>query len=123
MGKINPFKFFMFKKHDISKKSMGLNLNSIIKVFPLISVIISLVSLVYISFFLYKNFYQTITHAQTIEILRGQVSIIKIDTELYEKITKNLEKRKNTDFIELSELKNPFQLSEEKSDESKKINP
>ncbi len=102
----------MLNKQNVLKK---INFKLIIKTLPLATIFILLIILIYVSFFLYKNFYQTITHAQKIELLRNQVSVIKLDIDLYEKIVKNLEKRKNFDFAGLSDLKNPFQISDEKS--------
>lgn len=104
----------MLNEQNILKK---FNFKLIIKTLPLATIFILLIILIYVSFFLYKNFYQTITHAQKIELLRNQVSVIKVDIDLYEKIVKNLEKRKNINFTGLSDLKNPFQISDEKSNE------
>ncbi len=53
-----------------------------------------------------------ITNVQTIKFLKSQVSITKVDINLYKKIIDNLEIKKRLDPKILSEIKNPFQTIE-----------
>ena len=86
-----------------------INSKLIIKIFPFLTIaaITAILALTFI--FLYKNFYQTITHAQKIKVLKNEISIVKIDMDLYKKIISELDKKREINLKDLPELKNPFQ--------------
>lgn len=92
-----------------------INLALLIKIFPLLVFAIILVSLTSLSIFLYKNFYQTIVNAQQIQVLKSEISLTKVDLNLYKKIIDNLDKRRNLTIEDLSLIKDPFQITEEKN--------
>lgn len=92
-----------------------INSTLLIKFFPLLVLTVILVSLVSLSLFLYKNFYQTIINAQKIQVLTSEISLTKVDLNLYKKIIDNLDKRKNLSMEDLALIKNPFQITEEEN--------
>ena len=102
----------MFKEQDISNGVKKINSKLIIKIFPLLTIISIIIILILTFIFLYKNFYQTITHAQKIKVLKSEISIVKIDMNLYKNIISNLEKKKKMNLENLPELKDPFQSVE-----------
>lgn len=98
------------KKIQINLKSIDLKL--IVKVLSSFMVIIILINFTLTFFFLYKNFYQAVTHTQKIKILKSEISTVKIDMDLYKQVIKNLEKKQEINLENLLGLKNPFQSTE-----------
>jgi cell division protein FtsL len=82
--------------------------NYFLKHHQLLFGIFILAILLFISFFLYKNFYQTITYAEKISRLRTQVAQEKINMSLLEKIVTILKERKKEAHVEWESVKNPF---------------
>jgi len=80
------------------KKLSGLTATAIIFVI--------LITLIFISLFLYKNFYQTITQTKEIMILREKVAIDTVNMEKFN-IIMNKIAQKNTS-IELRNIISPF---------------
>jgi uncharacterized membrane protein YvbJ len=85
----------MFKLLKISISRMFLYFYSSI-------VIISLIILVCVSLFLYKNFYQTITSSEEILVLRREVAIEDIDMGKFEEIIKKIEEKTKPRPVEYS---------------------
>lgn len=59
-------------------------------------------------FFLYNNFYETITQAKTVYVLKNQVALEVADVHLYDQIKINLTDKKSLGSFELRDLNNPF---------------
>lgn len=59
--------------------------------------------------FLYQNFYQTITQARIVSVLRSQLALGQINIPLYQEVLANLQKKKQFDASSISSLKDPFQ--------------
>jgi len=93
-------------------EKIKINLRLVTKIFPVFISIIILASLLLTFLFLYKNFYQTIIQAQKIKLLKGEVSIIKIDMDLYKEVIVNLEKKREIGLEMPAVLKDPFQSME-----------
>ena len=53
--------------------------------------VLGLVIIVYVSLFLYKNFYQTIISSEEVLVLRREVAIEDIDMNKFEEIVKKIE--------------------------------
>lgn len=93
-------------------KKIKISSKLFVKIFSTFIVALILISLILTLLFLHKNFYQTITHAQKIKLLKSEVSITKIDTNLYKKVINSLEKRKQPALENFGGLKDPFQSIE-----------
>lgn len=63
--------------------------------------------------FLYKNFYQTLTQAQEIIILKGEVAPEMLDFEKFNQVLNKIEEKTKPEEINWSEVKNPFTSSQE----------
>lgn len=59
--------------------------------------------------FLYQNFYQTITQARVVSVLRNQLALSQINVPLYQQVLTNLQNKKHFDASTISALKDPFQ--------------
>lgn len=80
------------------KKLSGLTTTAII--------LISLPILIFMSLFLYKNFYQAITQTKEILILREKVAVETVNLEKFNIIMNKLEEK--TKPREFKNVKNPF---------------
>ena len=69
-------------------------------------ILITLVTLIFVSLFLYKNFYQTITQAKEIIILREKVAINKVNIVKFNTIINKLTKK--TTAREIKNIISPF---------------
>jgi len=69
-------------------------------------IFITLVILIFVSLFLYKNFYQTITQTKEIIILREKVAIDTVDIEKFNIIMNKLTEKTKPN--ELKNIINPF---------------
>ena len=58
--------------------------------------------------FLYNGFYRTIVQSEVIYILSGQVSFEMIDINIWNKVTEQIEHKKNPTVDNIYTLKNPF---------------
>lgn len=67
---------------------------------------VTLIVLIFISLFLYKNFYQTITQAKEILILKEKVAIDMVDMEKFNIIMDKLEEK--TKPAEFKNIISPF---------------
>jgi hypothetical protein len=97
------FKKIKFKYSYIVKISYGL-------------IVITFFGLSYwLSNFLYKNFYQVVTHAKAITVLRKEVAAEIVDAAKFEKVLNHLnEKQKKLPF-EVKEVPNIFSSSRRQS--------
>jgi hypothetical protein len=63
----------------------------------------------YLGYFIYNNYYQTITQAKEIQVLRNEVAPDFIDTAKVERVINGINKKTSTEYSsELETLKNPF---------------
>lgn len=69
-------------------------------------IIITLIILIFVSLFLYKNFYQTITQTKEIIILREKVAVDTVNIDKFDVIMDKLVKK--TMPIELKNIISPF---------------
>jgi hypothetical protein len=69
-------------------------------------ILITLMILIGMSLFLYKNFYQTITQSKEIIILREKVSIDQLNIEKFNTIMEKIEKKITSDIPE--NITSPF---------------
>jgi hypothetical protein len=69
-------------------------------------IFITLAILIFISFFLYKNFYQTITQTKEIIILREKVAIDTVNMEKFNIIINKIAKKTTPNMLE--NINNPF---------------
>lgn len=69
-------------------------------------ILIALTILIFMSLFLYKNFYQAITQTKEILILRQKVAVETVDLEKFNIIMNKLEEK--TKPREFKNVKNPF---------------
>lgn len=63
-------------------------------IYYILMTILSLSILIYVTSFLYKNFYQTITQSEEIIILKKEVASEDISMDKFEKMISNIEKKK-----------------------------
>lgn len=77
-----------------------------------------------LGFFLYKNFYQTITQSKEIILLRKEVAPDSLNLEKVEKIIELLEKKTTTtEMINLEKIKDPFRSIESRQPSPPTTNP
>lgn len=94
------------KKISDIKLKIKVNLQKINIYFYIISALITLITLFFVSVFLYNNFYQTITQSESIISLQEKVAQETIDMVNFNKIIENIAKK--TEVRELKNTKNPF---------------
>jgi len=70
-------------------------------------ILITLIILIFVSSFLYKNFYQTITQTKEIIMLREKVAIDTVDMKKFNLIMDKLTKKTTLNY-ELKNIINPF---------------
>lgn len=63
-------------------------------------------SLLYVSSFLYENFYKTITQSEEIKILQKKVAIDTVDIDKFNEIIKKIEEK--TNISNNIKINNPF---------------
>ncbi|MFH1866768.1 MAG: hypothetical protein ABIJ81_01655 [Patescibacteria group bacterium] len=78
------------------------------KLVPIVIILAILVALGWSVIFLYLNFYQTLTQAEEVSILRSQVSLRTINLKLYDQVFSALAHKKEFDAEKLKNLNNPF---------------
>ncbi|MFA5021458.1 MAG: hypothetical protein WC508_00040 [Patescibacteria group bacterium] len=79
------------------------------RIITIVILITFLISIGFLSLFLYKNFYQTITQSQEIVVLRAEVSPYTINVEKFRTALTALDKKFSApDKINWAEIKNPF---------------
>lgn len=66
------------------------------------------IALIFLSIFLYRNFYQAIAYSKEIIVLRQQVAVNDIDMNLFNLVIEKLEKRSEKRIVDWQKLKNPF---------------
>lgn len=81
---------------------------SIISKSPMIVVGLSLLTAVWIMFFLYAKLYKPITQAETIIIIRSESSLQLLDYRSYEKLKQTQEARRSLKQLEIPVGLNPF---------------
>jgi len=75
------------------KQQLKLTPKKISSWLTLVIIILTLIILIFISLFLYKNFYQTITQAKEILILREKVALDTVNMEKFNLIIDKLAKK------------------------------
>ncbi|GEM_PF-1354629 len=83
-----------------------LNIQKINIYFSVLTTIATIVAIIAVSSFLYKNFYQTITQSEEILILRQKVAPLTVDMDKFNKIMAKIEKKKK--IRELGAINDPF---------------
>lgn len=78
-------------------------------IYPLLIAII-LIGLVTMTLFLYQDFYQTITQAEMVTILRSQVASEAINIKIFEEVLKKIDAKTSQADIGTRLTKNPFVL-------------
>lgn len=77
----------------VTKKQINLTPKKISNWLTLIIIILTLMTLIFVSIFLYKNFYQTIAQTKKILILRGKVALYEVDIKKFNLIIDRLTKK------------------------------
>lgn len=77
----------------ITKKQINLTPKKISRWLTAIIIFLTIIILILISIFLYKNFYQTITQTKEILILQGKVTPYAVDMEKFNLIMDRLTKK------------------------------
>ena len=67
--------------------------NKIFRYLTLLLIFVSIITIVFVGYFLYKNFYQTITQSDEILNLRREVALEDINMDKFEKIIKKIEEK------------------------------
>jgi hypothetical protein len=90
----------------IAKKQLKLTPKKMSSLFTLFTIILTMVVLISISLFLYKNFYQAITQTKEILVLREKVALDTVDIKKFDSIIDKLSKK--TSVKELLNIASPF---------------
>lgn len=81
---------------------------NILKFLPFILTTLALITVLYFSNFLYKNYFQMKKVINKISKLTEEVTPVIVDIKTYNLILENLEKKQQKNQIDFSELGNPF---------------
>lgn len=79
-----------------------------LRLLPWLTIVVLFVLLWFSIGFMKIYFYDTLTQAEEVSILRSQVSLRTINIKLYEQVIMALENKKQTDPAKLINLTNPF---------------
>lgn len=79
-----------------------------LKHYPFIISSLVMLILIFVFIFLYKNFYQTIIHAEAVSQLRVQVVQRKIEINLFSEVMEKINERKKIKTIDWISFKDPF---------------
>ncbi|MDP2737006.1 MAG: hypothetical protein Q8O59_04490 [bacterium] len=90
----------------ITKKPIKLTPKKLSGLTAMVIIVITLIILIFVSLFLYKNFYMTITQTKEILILREKVAIDTVNMEKFNIIMAKLADK--TKFNEIKNIINPF---------------
>lgn len=90
----------------ITKKQLKFTPKKISSLFTTVIIFLTIVVLIFISLFLYKNFYQAIAQTKEILILREKVALDTVDMEKFDSIINKLTKK--TAPKELKNIISPF---------------
>lgn len=80
------------------------------KYFYLILAVIIIATATSLGFFIYQYFYQTITQAEKIIILKKEVAPNTIDTDKVETVLQAIEAKNKAELIDWPKIKNPFSV-------------
>ncbi len=69
-------------------------------IYYVLIIIVSLLILMYLTLFLYKNFYQTITQSEEIILLKKEVASEDVNMNKFEKMISNIEEKQQDREIE-----------------------
>jgi uncharacterized membrane protein len=78
------------------KKSTQMSVKKMFFMYYVLMILLSLVIITYVSVFLYKNFYQTITQSEEIILLKKEVSAEDIDMNKFDKMILSIEEKQKT---------------------------
>lgn len=90
----------------ITKKPIKLTPKKLSGLTAMVIIVITLIILIFVSLFLYKNFYMAITQTKEILILREKVAIDTVNMEKFNIIMAKLADK--TKFNEIKNIINPF---------------
>ena len=85
-----------------------LNLTQIIQLQAIIIAIIIFIIVIFSIIFLYQNFYKTLTDTKEIIVIREQITLEPINTDLFNTVIKHTEDKKIAPDIDWATYKNPF---------------
>lgn len=83
-------------------KLSSIPISKLFKYFYLILSIVCFLIFIFITLFLYKNFYKTITQAEEVVILQKEVAIEDIDIDHFETIVEKLKEKMEKRSIKLN---------------------
>lgn len=99
-----------------------MKINQIIRSTYYFIIFITLLTLGIALFFLYNNFYQTLSQARVVYVLKNQVSFEPVNIKLWEKVLLNLENKKKSNIGVDTLMTDPFiPFQEIKPQETKPI--
>ncbi|MFN3301788.1 MAG: hypothetical protein ACK413_02035 [Patescibacteria group bacterium] len=88
---------------------MRLNLYQFFRNFlPRFIFILTIIIIISTIYFLYKNVWEIFTRSKEAILLKGEISVVRLRTELFKKIKENFEKKKKEEEINFENLRNPF---------------
>ncbi|MFA6428314.1 MAG: hypothetical protein WCW02_02100 [Candidatus Buchananbacteria bacterium] len=94
-------------------------LYKIIRFGYLFTIILIITCLVGLFYFLYNNFYETLSQTKKIELLRKQVPLEAVNTKLFQIVEQRLQQKTNN--TTTTEISNPFTKPAEIATSTKKI--
>lgn len=90
---------------------MKVKVGLFLKIYFFSTVGLSLLAVIFISFFLYRYLYQAITQTTIIYNLKLELAVEPVDLELFNKIKNRIKDKENPPAIEWAKVRNPFVLS------------
>lgn len=94
---------------SFKKISARLRLKHILKLLPYATTLVLIACTSALLMFLYQYFYQTISQARVVSVLRNQLAISQINIPLYQEVLAKIQSKKVFDAAALTALKDPFQ--------------
>jgi len=86
------------------------NIQKINIYFSVLTAVATIAAMFFLSLFLYKNFYQTITQSEEILLLKQKVAPLSINMDKFNEVMENIEKKGET--RSLDGINNPFAANE-----------
>lgn len=94
IGQINNNFMLYLNKLKNLKNTSQISVKKMFFIYYILMTILSLSILTYVTSFLYKNFYQTITQSEEIILLKKEVASEDVNMDKFERIILNIEKKK-----------------------------
>lgn len=103
------------------KIKIKFNINWLFKIIYPLLIITIIGGMIALANFLYKDFYQTITQAEEVTLLRAQVAPDIVNIKIFDEVIKKLDEKMNKPRLDKESIKNPFVIAPKPSSVKPKL--